>query len=498
MNYQVNVRDIPAVNVLLQSDGGQQLVGRYAHKVVVNALREAVDELRSAQGQLLEEEREGKPKKLNKEQLQEVLLERAQQILAEKFAPSLKKTINGTGTIIHTNLGRAKLSPVVEQALRDAAFSFSNLEYDLQEGSRGSRYQHLEDILCELTGAEAALVVNNNAAAIMLALDTIAKGKEVIVSRGELVEIGGSFRIPEIIELSGCRLKEVGTTNKTHPLDYQNAIGEDTAAILKVHTSNYKISGFTKTVEIDELSAIAHGGFFDIRDKEIPLIHDMGSGMFFQLEKYGLPREMTVMESLEQGADVVTFSGDKVLGGPQAGIIVGKKKYINQMKKNQLTRTLRVDKMTIATLEATLRLYYDEQDALKKIPTLKMLVMTLEELAEKGERFVKCLADALGQEEPPQSEKACSFSFGQGKLLVEVVDTYSQVGGGAYPGEEIKSKAIALSSAEFSANQLSEGLRKAPVPIISKIRNQKCELDLRTIEESEYKVIVETLEKMLG
>ena len=497
MNNKEHLKEIPSVNLLLQSKQGKSLIDRYSHEVVVEAIRKSIEGFRQKRVLLAKEQK--LPSK-EKEDIQESILNMAGQIIEEKFAPSLKRTINGTGTIIHTNLGRAKLSPVVKEALLDAAFSFSNLEYDIYEGSRGSRYQHLEDMLCELTGAQAALVVNNNAAAIMLVLDTMAKGKEVIVSRGELVEIGGSFRVPEIIELSGCKLKEVGTTNKTHTYDYERAIGEETGAILKVHSSNYKITGFTKSVSIEELSTITSNsgdvervssgsnskrlipcneGATGTHDRIIPLIYDMGSGMLINLEKYGLPYEMTVKDSLEQGADIVTFSSDKVLGGPQGGIIVGKKKYIDAMKKNQLTRTLRVEKMTIATLEATLRLYYDEQQALREIPTLKMLVASLEELEKKA----KTLANQLqGLEE---------------QLTVEIIDTNSQVGGGTYPGEEIESKGVALSSDLLSANQLAERLRKAPVPIISKIRNQKCELDVRTLEESEFAEIVHTLTKMI-
>jgi len=473
------LRGIPSVNVMLQSKQGKDLVEEYSHDVVVEAIRGGIERFRQEQ---LATEQVNLP--MSKEEIQERVLKMARETLEEKFAPSLKKTINGTGTIIHTNLGRAKLSLAVKKALFDAAFSFSNLEYDLQVGNRGSRYQHLEETLCDLTGAEGALVVNNNAAAIMLVLDTVAKGKEVIVSRGELVEIGGSFRVPEIIKLSGCKLKEVGTTNKTHSYDVENAMGEETGAILKVHCSNYKITGFTKSVSLEELSRIRDNQETDSAttsfNSAIPLIYDMGSGMLINLEKYGLPYEITVKDSLKEGADIVTFSGDKVLGGPQAGIIVGKKKYIDAIKKNQLTRTLRVEKMTIATLEATLRLYYDEQQALREIPTLKMLVITLDELEKKAQALAEQL---VGLKE---------------KLEVEVIDTTSQVGGGAYPGEEIPSKGIALSSDTMSANQLSEGLRKSPIPIITKIRNQKCELDVRTIEESEFSTIFEALIRVLS
>ena len=480
------LREIPSVNLIIQSDKGQKLVEDYSHEMAVEAIRFGADRFRLDHGSEADNLQKHEKKEL-KDFIQEEVLTMAREYLESKFAPSLKRVINGTGTIIHTNLGRAKLSEDVKEALLEAAFSFSNLEYNVEEGERGSRYQHLESTLCDLTNAEAALVVNNNAAAIMLALDTLAKGKEVIVSRGELVEIGGSFRIPEIIKLSGCKLKEVGTTNKTHDFDYRNAFSENTAAILKVHSSNYKITGFTKEVSVEEISKIVQehninityeGDNFRSSNNNIPIIHDMGSGMLIDLEKYGLPYEMTVRDSLENGADIVTFSGDKVLGGPQAGIIAGKKKYIDMMRKNQLTRALRVDKMTIATLEATLRLYYDEEKAMRKIPALKMLMMALEELEKKAYNF------------------AAQLSNIHKVIKVEVVDTYSQVGGGAYPGEEVRSKAIALSSEQISVNQLSEKLRKAQLPIISKIRNEKCELDMRTIEEEEFAIISDTLMKI--
>ena len=458
MSQKHHFAKIPAVNVLLQSKQGQVLTGEYSRETTVAAIREAADKLRSAEFFQVDEDK-----------LCEELLNETRTILGQKFASPLKRVINGTGTVIHTNLGRARLSPCVQEVLNEAAFSFSNLEYDIDTGGRGVRYQHLEDILCELTGAEAALVVNNNAAAVMLALCALAKEKEVIVSRGELVEIGGSFRIPEIIQLSGCRLREVGTTNKTHPHDYTNGIGEETAAILKVHASNYKILGFTRETAVAEVAEVARKG-------KLPLIHDMGSGMLIDLAKYGLPQEMTVKDSLAAGADVVTFSGDKVLGGPQAGIIVGKKIYIDAMKKHQLTRALRVDKMTIATLVKTLQLYYDEQEAITKIPTLQMLVMSLDELEQKACELKEILS-GLGE-----------------RIVANVVDTYSQVGGGAYPGEEIASKAVAITATEMSANQLAERLRRGSAPVIVKIRDQKCELDVRTIDRCEFGVVA----KMIG
>ena len=451
-------KHIPSVNVLLQSEEGEQLVADFSREATVDAIRIAIEDFRQGDWQDVSHE---------------AFLQVAREQLEIKFAPSLKRTINATGTILHTNLGRSRLSPVVQDALNDAAFSYSNLEYDLNTGGRGSRYQHLESVICELTGAEAALVVNNNAAAVMLVLSTLAKGSDVIVSRGELVEIGGSFRVPEIIELSGCHLKEVGTTNKTHAKDYENAIfPEQTAGILKVHTSNYKVLGFTKSIDIPELAEIAH-------QNDLPLIHDMGSGMFIDLQKYGYPFEWTVQASLAAGADIVTFSGDKVLGGPQAGIIVGKKTYIDAMKKNQLTRALRVDKMTMATLEATLRLYYDEEQAIANIPTLKMLVITADQLEERAQIFAEKL-NVLADE-----------------MTIEIVDTGSQVGGGSYPGEEIPSKAVAIVPKAVSVNQLVEKLRQASTPIVAKIRNDKCELDMRTLDDRECETIVQTLEEIL-
>ena len=450
---------IPAVNVLLQSEQGKALIADFSHAVVVAAIREVTDRFRAGAFNIADES-----------ELHPTLIAEAKRFLQAKFTPSLKRCINATGTVIHTNLGRAKLSRTITAELLDAAFENTNLEYDVASGRRGSRYQHLEKTLCELTGAEAALVVNNNAAAVMLVLDTMAKTRDVIVSRGELVEIGGSFRIPEIIALSGCHLKEVGTTNKTHIHDYVQAMDEaQTAAILKVHTSNYKISGFTKSVEIEALATIS-------KENNVPLIHDMGSGMLIDLQKYGLPYEMTVQESLKAGADVITFSGDKVLGGPQAGVIVGKKRYIDAMKKNQLTRALRVDKLTIATLEATLRLYYDETQALAKIPTLDMLCADLTMLAEK--------ATALMLE---ISQREISG------VDLEMLEVHSQVGGGAYPGEILASQAVGIYTTQMSASELAEKLRQANVPIICKIRNERCEFDVRTIERDEFSVIADIL-----
>lgn len=382
--------------------------------------------------------------------------------------PSLKRVINGTGTVIHTNLGRSLLPASVKEALIDAAFSYNNLEYDIESGQRGSRYVHLENTVKELTGAEDVLVVNNNAAAVMLALSTMVKGREAIISRGELVEIGGSFRIPEVLKLSGGILKEVGTTNKTHLYDYEDAITEETGLLLKVHTSNYRVMGFTEAVSTAQLVELGQA-------HDIPVLEDLGSGLFVDLSKFGLTYEPTVQDTLAQGADVVTFSGDKLLGGPQAGIIVGRKEYIAKMKKNQLTRTLRVDKMTIAALEASLRLYLDEERAMAEIPTLNMLTLSGEELTGRAEN--------LYQELKAQVSNA----------TLDIVDSESQVGGGSLPQELLPSKAVTIVPTDISLNELERRMRTGKYHVIGMIHRDRYEIDVRTLLEGDMMKVVEAV-----
>lgn len=393
--------------------------------------------------------------------------------IKDKFELSIKKVVNGTGIILHTNLGRSRLSPKIKDDLVDIAFGYCNLEYDLSEGKRGSRYEHLVEIIKELTGAEDVLVVNNNAAAVLLVLDTLAKDGEVIVSRGELVEVGGSFRISSIMELGSGKLVEVGSTNKTHIRDYKKAFTENTKAIMKVHTSNYRILGFTESVEIDELKQ-------EEEFRELPIIEDLGSGVFVDLSKYGLSYEPTVIDSIKKGADVVTFSGDKMLGGPQAGIIVGKKKYIKKMKKNQLTRALRVDKMTIAALEATLRIYLDEKDAIENIPTLKMITCKLEELDKKADLLL---------------HKILNLNI---DAAVEKQKDVSQVGGGSMPLEKLDTYTIAIKPNKFSVSYLEKTLRNSESHIIGRINEDKYILDVRTIEENEFDFIIKELKKVFN
>jgi L-seryl-tRNA(Ser) seleniumtransferase len=384
------------------------------------------------------------------------------------YSLSLQKVINATGVVIHTNLGRSLLSDSIKEEVWETASRYSNLEYDLELGERGSRYSHLEDIIKKITGAESVLVVNNNAAAVLLVLSTLAKEKEVIVSRGELVEVGGSFRIPRVMEESGAILREVGATNKTHIKDYEEAINENTAALLKVHTSNYRILGFTKTVDIDELSKMG-------KKYNLPVIEDLGSGLFIDISKYRLNYEPTVLDSLKKGADIVTFSGDKILGGPQAGIIIGKKEYIEKMKKNQLTRALRVDKLTIAALEATFRLYLDEKKAIKEIPTLRMLTYTMEELDEKAEKLYKMI----------ESENL--------DINLNLEEGYSQVGGGSMPLENIKTKVITIIPKKISVSELERRLRLCENHIIARVYDNKYVLDVRTIFEEQFETIVKEI-----
>ncbi|MGO3601779.1 MAG: L-seryl-tRNA(Sec) selenium transferase [Enterococcus malodoratus] len=383
---------------------------------------------------------------------------------------SLRRVINGTGTVIHTNLGRSLLSAKTQEQLLATSFHYSNLELDLENGKRGSRYSHLVSIVKKLTGAEDVLVVNNNAAAVLLVLSSLTKETEVLVSRGELVEIGGAFRIPDVITSSGGTIAEVGTTNKTHLTDYEKALTEETGAILKVHTSNYRIVGFTETPALTDLAELAHAN-------NLPLINDLGSGLLLDMRPFGLPYEPTVKEVLDQGCDVVTFSGDKLLGGPQAGIIVGKREYIEKMKKNQLLRALRIDKMTLSALEATLALYLDEKEALQSVPTLQMIGLSEEDCLGKAAELAAMLQ--------PLAE-----------LSVKIEKDTSKIGGGSYPEHLLPTYTVVLSSERFTADILQEKLRFSATPIITRIKNDCNYLDLRTISLEEFPTILESLQEI--
>ena len=376
------------------------------------------------------------------------------------YSMNLKKVINGTGIVIHTNLGRSCINEQMAKEIYKIASNYSNLEFNLETGKRGHRYTHVEDIICLLTGAESALVVNNNAAAVMLVLDTLAKGKEAIVSRGELVEIGGSFRIPDVMERSGTILKEVGTTNKTHLRDYQHAISSETGMLLKVHTSNYRILGFTESVNREDLVALG-------KDNNIPVYEDLGSGLLFDFSNYFSMTEPTIKEVVNSGVDIVSFSGDKMLGGPQTGIIIGKKEYIEKMKYNQLTRALRVDKMTLAALEITLRQYFDKKLTIKNIPTIRNIIIDSSEIKKKADKLFNLLAEI-------------------DKLNLEIIKDTSQVGGGSMPLTEFETYALNISVDNISPNNLAKSLRMCNFPIVGRIKNESFLLDLRTIDELDF------------
>lgn len=464
MNKNLLYRRIPKVDVLLEDEKIQELIGQYSYDTVLEAVREEMDGLRALIGRC-EDEAEGIQKI-------EQLPGRIREAVKAMHTPNMRTVINGTGTILHTNLGRAPIGERHMRHIADIAMNYSNLEYNLEAGARGERYSHFEKLLCKITGAEAAMAVNNNAAAVMLILSTMGKGKEVIVSRGELVEIGGKFRIPDVMEQSGATLVEVGTTNKTHYTDYENAITEETAALLKVHTSNYRIVGFTDNVSIAELVPLG-------QEHQIPVIEDLGSGVLIDLSKYGLTYEPTVQDSVRNGADVVCFSGDKLLGGPQAGIIVGKKKYIDQMKKNQLTRALRIDKFTATALELVLQEYLSEENAVNKIPVLRMITRTAEEVEKSARRFKRML-----------ERKGLRAS-------ITLQKCESQIGGGSLPLERIPSMAVCIRPETMSVPELETAMRHLEVPIIPRTVNDTILMDVRTIEEDRMKLVADELKQIL-
>ncbi|MCM3567737.1 L-seryl-tRNA(Sec) selenium transferase [Neobacillus mesonae] len=390
-----------------------------------------------------------------------------------QFSFTLEKVINATGTILHTNLGRARLSEAAVQHVLETARNYSNLEYKLVEGVRGSRHSHVETLIKEITGAEAAMVVNNNAAAVYLVLRALALNKEVIVSRGELVEIGGSFRISSIMEESGARLVEIGTTNKTHLYDYEKAITLDTAMIMKVHTSNFKVIGFTESVGTEELAQLSH------TVDPIIFYEDLGSGALFDFRKHGIGDEPVVREVVEKGADVVTFSGDKLLGGPQAGIIAGKKELIDRLKQHQLARVVRVDKMTLAALEGTLLEYARGGKAMRKIPTIHDLLVSINELDERSRRFVTKLLQKTNQ------------------FKAKILEDVSQVGGGTMPGVELPTVVIALQHETHTAEQLGKKLRTENKPaIVGRIQKDDYLIDLRTVTVEEEELLLKALENI--
>lgn len=453
------LRSIPKIDELLLDEQLVFFMETTPRAVVVDAAREIIDRVRR---EILSGEKETVPGK------RELITEICDTVNGKKKR-NLRRVINATGVVLHTNLGRANLCPAAVDSILSVADSYSNLEYDVRKGARGSRHDHVEKIIAKITGAEAAMVVNNNAAATMLCLSAMAYGKEVIVSRGELVEIGGSFRIPEIMEQSGCHLKDVGTTNKTKAADYRNAYNEEqTGALMKVHTSNYRIVGFTQEVTLKEMAGLG-------KELNLPVIYDMGSGLMVNLERYGVD-EPTVLDALADGADVVLFSGDKLLGGPQGGIIIGKKEYVDRMKKHPLARAFRVDKMTLAAMEATFFEYLDMENAKQTIPVLRMITASDEELTGRAEILMEKLKTRLGD--------TGEFEFG-------IVPLKDQIGGGSAPTVLLSGMSVSVYNEEIPAERMERLLRKYKIPLIVRVAHDKIYLSVRTIRDEELDVAVD-------
>lgn len=458
-------RKIPGADTMLADDCVQELMRQYGYGAVHSALSGLLDGVRSKIAGLIREE--GDPDRVSaaaaaltdKERLREEL----RSVLERTLKPGMTRVMNGTGVVLHTGLGRAPLPTEAVKKAAQISAGYSNLEYQPQTGKRGDRNSHFEKLLCRITGAEAAVAVNNNAAAVLLVLGALAAGGEVIVSRGELVEIGGGFRIPEVMEQSGARLREVGTTNRTRVSDYEHALGPETRAIMKVHTSNYRITGFTESADIGELASI--------KERDVPLIQDLGSGILIDLEGYGMEHEPTVQESLKKGADIVCFSGDKLLGGPQAGIIAGKKKYIEMIRKHPLYRAVRIDKFTASVLENVLREYLDPAKAVRRIPVLKMLTQTEEELRDTAKYLAERLKemDARAKEGRPYS------------LEITAEACLSRAGGGSLPETQMKSWAVVLKPSGITAPAFARMLNNLPVPVIGRVSGDKVYLDVRTL-----------------
>lgn len=461
----VMFRQIPSVDELLVTSGIKSMLSTIPRALVLRAIRQILDELR-------EEIRKAPVGDEMPDVGLSTVVDQITRRVSILSQPSLRQVINATGVIVHTNLGRSPVPKRVVTAFNSLAGCYSNLEYDLNIGKRGSRYVHVQDILRELTGAEDALVVNNNAAAVLIALDTMAKGKEVVISRGQLVEIGGSFRMPDVMRKSGAKMFEVGTTNKTTIRDYEAAIVSDTALFLKVHMSNFQIVGFAQEVSLEELVGLG-------RKYSIPVMEDLGSGCLIDLSRYGLKKEPTVQDSVEKGADIITFSGDKMLGGPQCGIILGKKDIISKIKANQLNRALRVDKLTLIALQETLSIYRDEEKAIRQIPTLRMICQSYPSVCRKAEK----LRGLIGK-------------IDTSNFVISLSDGFSQVGGGALPLEEIKSRLLCLSPRRLSASHIVEFLRSYDPPVVVRLEKNNVLLDLRTIQEKEVKIVAAAIQKM--
>ena len=463
---QTLLRMLPGVDHILELVKTDPFFDNVPKSVLIRSIRSVVESLRTI---IIDDQQHITETKLS----DSVILEEVKNSVKEAMTPNLMRIVNATGVVVHTNLGRSLLAEDAVENLLTIASRYSNLEFDLSKGVRGSRYSIVEDILCEISGAEAAMVVNNNAGAVFLCLETISRGKKVIVSRGELVEIGGSFRIPDVMAKSGSILKEVGTTNRTHLNDYENAIEHDTGLLLKVHSSNYSVVGFTADVSLEELVALG-------AKYQIPVMEDLGSGTFVDFSKYGLLKEPTVQESVAAGADVVTFSGDKLLGGPQAGMIIGKNDLLERIKKNPITRALRIDKLTLAALESTVRRYRNIDREIGSIPTLRMLTLPLAHIETKAKELAKKLEN-----------------IGDARMSVTLIDLSSRPGGGALPLLKLPSKGVGIKVQGISANTIEKQMRSNEIPIIGRIEEDLFIMDLRTILDDELSIIKNALDNML-
>jgi L-seryl-tRNA(Ser) seleniumtransferase len=456
-------RDLPKVDEMLGWPEVSSGANGYPRWALLDAVREALERRR---GQLADAQAAAEVADGQRAALAALVLA----LLKERGGAHLRPVLNASGIIVHTNLGRAPIADEALEQIGRVARGYSNLEYTLEHGERGSRQDHCEELLCRLTGAEAALAVNNNAAAVFLCLNSLAEGREVIVSRGQLVEIGGSFRIPDVMRKSGAVLREVGTTNKTKAGDYRDAIGPQTALLMRVHTSNFRVVGFTATVELADLVAIG-------RAAAIPVVDDLGSGCLIDLAPFGLPGEPTVQDAVAAGAALVTFSGDKLLGAPQAGMIVGRRDLIDLVRKNPLHRAMRIDKLTLAGLEATLRLYREGERGRLRIPTLRMIAEPVDGVRRRARRLLRRLA--------PETRAAWPAA---------VVPSSCQVGGGALPDQPLPSAALALGGPQHPAHRLEETLRRGPLAVIGRMQEGRLLLDLRTVEDRDLAALAAAID----
>jgi L-seryl-tRNA(Ser) seleniumtransferase len=456
-------RNLPSVNDVLAAAAVQALAASHAHDAIVTAIRAELGELRN---------RLGRGELIDGRASAEVVAGRVAERLGREYRPKLRGVINATGIVLHTNLGRAPIAEEAARAAHDAAHGYLNLELDLDTGKRSSRQVAVREWVCRLTGAESATAVNNNAAATVIVLRTVAQGKEVVISRGQLIEIGGSFRIPEIMAVSGAILREVGTTNITRLADYERAIGANTGALLQVHSSNYRVSGFTKSVPLADLAALGkkHG---------LPVIDDIGSGALVDFARFGFRDEPVARASITAGADLVLFSGDKLLGGPQAGIIAGRKEWVQKIEKDPLMRAFRLDKMTLAALEATLRLYLNEERALREVPVLRMLGTPLEELRQRAEGLAARLRDVSG-------------------LAAQAAEDVAYVGGGSLPDQAMKTWVVEVEAAGRSDADLASRLRTGTPAVMGRLRDGKLVLDVRTVFPHQEAQLVEAVRRAVA